>query len=262
VRYIIIGDIHGCFEPLHRLLREVRLNRTDRLILVGDLVNKGPSSGTVVKHLRKLRESGQEIVLVGGNHEEKFLRFVRHEAKRRAEGLPNPINDEKGQLAGLLAELDETDIAFLKTWVLYEKLPKEFGAALVVHAGIEKALDQLPDLAEFSRMSNTKRQRFMPIMRVRRIDAEGRMIKLADATESDPFWADDYDGRFGHVFFGHMSSLRDNPIEFPHATGLDLGAVYGGRLCAAIVEPGPKVSYVTVPAGSPQAEIESGTIIS
>ena len=262
MRYIIVGDVHGCFEPLRRLMKKVRLEQADCLVFVGDLINKGSNSRAAVRYLRQLRESGQEIVLVGGNHEEKFLRYVRHETKRQANSTPNPIEDAKGQLANLLAELDEEDISFLRTWVLYEKLPAAFGGSLVVHAGIERAQDRLPGLTEFNQMSNTKRQKYMTMMRVRRINAEGHMIKLSDATESDPFWAEEYDGRFGHVFFGHMSVLAGKPTEFPHATGLDLGAVYGGRLCAALVERGPRTSYLTVPGATSPATFDSGATLS
>jgi len=44
-RTIIIGDVHGCYHELAMLLREVDANPpSDRVLFLGDLINKGPSS--------------------------------------------------------------------------------------------------------------------------------------------------------------------------------------------------------------------------
>jgi hypothetical protein len=56
-----------------------------------------------------------------------------------------------------------------------------------------------------------------------------------------------YDGRFGTVYFGHHVFLAPAPVVFPHAVGLDLGAVHGGYLAAVILaEDG--VTYEVEPA--------------
>ncbi len=50
-----IGDIQGCYEPLQRLLELIDFNdTTDRLWLVGDLVNRGPASLTVLRFMHQL----------------------------------------------------------------------------------------------------------------------------------------------------------------------------------------------------------------
>ena len=69
MRRIFVGDIQGCLEPLERLLRAVAFTKgRDRLLPVGDLVNKGPDSdGTV----RLLMELGAEPVI--GNHDLHWL---------------------------------------------------------------------------------------------------------------------------------------------------------------------------------------------
>jgi predicted phosphodiesterase len=43
-RLIAIGDIHGCHQEFGDLLDRLALTREDRLILLGDLVNRGPDS--------------------------------------------------------------------------------------------------------------------------------------------------------------------------------------------------------------------------
>jgi hypothetical protein len=48
-RTFVIGDVHGCARELDRLLDRCELGRGDRVVLVGDLVNKGPDSLTVIR---------------------------------------------------------------------------------------------------------------------------------------------------------------------------------------------------------------------
>lgn len=51
-RTIIIGDVHGCFDELQELLKKVNWEREkDRLVFVGDLVNKGPKSLEVISSI-------------------------------------------------------------------------------------------------------------------------------------------------------------------------------------------------------------------
>ena len=72
-------------------------------------------------------------------------------------------------------------------------------------------------------------------MRTRFIDAHtGHFISLGHEKPNDPYWADVYDGRFGHVIFGHQPFM-DGVKYFTNATGIDTGAVFGGTLTALIV---------------------------
>jgi hypothetical protein len=81
------------------------------------------------------------------------------------------------------------------------------------------------------------------------IKSAGSFLKLGANEENDPFWAEIYDGRFGHTYFGH-NPYKDatEPLAFPHATGLDLGAVFGGRLAAAVLVEGHEPRFVMVDA--------------
>lgn len=81
----------------------------------------------------------------------------------------------------------------------------------------------------------------------RKILPKGGFIALGDEEEEDIYWAEIYDGRFGHVFFGHQPFMHDRPVEFPHATALDLGCVHGGKLLAVILEESSR-KFVTVDA--------------
>lgn len=71
-RLVIVGDVHGCFEELSRLLAEVALAPDDLLISVGDLIDRGPEPSEVI---RFFRERPNTLVLMG-NHERKHVRAV------------------------------------------------------------------------------------------------------------------------------------------------------------------------------------------
>lgn len=85
------------------------------------------------------------------------------------------------------------------------------------------------------------------VLRTRYVDAgTGRMLALGSETASDPFWAEVYDGRFGHLVFGH-SPFLDGPAHFAFATGIDTGCVHGGALTAMLIAADGERSFVSVP---------------
>ena len=66
-----VGDIQGCDEPLGQLLDQVGFSASrDRLYVLGDLVNRGPSSLGV---LRRLYSLGSSVQCVLGNHDLHLL---------------------------------------------------------------------------------------------------------------------------------------------------------------------------------------------
>ena len=71
--YLIVGDVHGCLDELEALLATAAHDaRSEALVLVGDLVNKGPRSAAVVRWCRERR-----ALAVRGNHEDACLARVR-----------------------------------------------------------------------------------------------------------------------------------------------------------------------------------------
>ena len=83
-RLLIIGDVHGMLDELKELLNKAdyTTSRGDRIIFVGDLVNKGPESSGVVQYAMDINAT-----TVRGNHEDKVLRVWAgaEEARLRAE---------------------------------------------------------------------------------------------------------------------------------------------------------------------------------
>ncbi|HTU03674.1 MAG TPA: metallophosphoesterase family protein [Candidatus Sulfotelmatobacter sp.] len=69
----VIGDIHGCLDPLQRLIDKVKPKPGDELIFVGDYIDRGPQSRQVVDYLLGLPH--RRIFLMG-NHEKMLLDFL------------------------------------------------------------------------------------------------------------------------------------------------------------------------------------------
>ena len=75
MRTIIIGDIHGCDSMLCALLEKVCPGDRDRLVLLGDLFDRGPESWEVFQTVKALAEEmGPRFALLRGNHEDYLLR--------------------------------------------------------------------------------------------------------------------------------------------------------------------------------------------
>jgi predicted phosphodiesterase len=83
-RLLIIGDVHGMLDELKSLLdkADYTASRGDRVVFVGDLINKGPESAGVVQYAMAINAT-----TVRGNHEDKVLRVWAgaEEARLRAE---------------------------------------------------------------------------------------------------------------------------------------------------------------------------------
>lgn len=73
MRLLAIGDVHGSFERLSKLLDKVALQPDDQLVMLGDYIDRGPDSKRVIDLLRKLRKDFPKTVFLRGNHEQMLL---------------------------------------------------------------------------------------------------------------------------------------------------------------------------------------------
>jgi serine/threonine protein phosphatase 1 len=82
-RILAIGDVHGCENELNELIVKVKYNPDkDRLIFLGDLLDKGYNPKGVLERVIQLTKMyGTEVV--GGNHEEIFLEWLEGKSEYR-----------------------------------------------------------------------------------------------------------------------------------------------------------------------------------
>ncbi|MDF2454379.1 MAG: pphA [Cytophagaceae bacterium] len=76
-RTIVISDIHGCFLTLEKLLYKIDYNPTDHLVIVGDLIDRGPRTKEVLDLFLSIQSKGQSLTLLRGNHEVMLLDALR-----------------------------------------------------------------------------------------------------------------------------------------------------------------------------------------
>ena len=78
-RLIAIGDVHGCGHALDALLEAIKPAADDTLVFLGDLIDNGRDSRTVLERIIEL-QSQCRVVLIEGNHEEML--FAARESEK------------------------------------------------------------------------------------------------------------------------------------------------------------------------------------
>jgi hypothetical protein len=201
---IVVGDVHGCLSELERLLKKVGFEHGDRLVMVGDLVAKGPDSQGVVQLLREY-----EGLSVLGNHDAHLLRWrTGDEMKRHHEKVAQTMK--------------KADWRWLEDLPLYLRF--EEANLAVVHGGL------MPGV----RLKKQKREH---LLNLRSIDDEGTPSSRVDGGQPwGKLWKGPEKVNYGHDALRGLQRWR-------YATGLDTGCVYGRRLTAALY-PGAKLVWV------------------
>ncbi|MEE4214265.1 MAG: metallophosphoesterase family protein [Bacteroidales bacterium] len=74
-RLFAIGDSHGCYESLETLVHDVvRAGKKDKIILLGDYIDRGPDSKPVLDFIMTLMDEGYDVVPLRGNHEDMMIK--------------------------------------------------------------------------------------------------------------------------------------------------------------------------------------------
>ncbi|CDS91622.1 putative Serine/threonine-protein phosphatase 1 [Sphingobacterium sp. PM2-P1-29] len=138
MRVIVVADIHGNNEKLRKALKSVSLKKTDKLILLGDLIDRGKNTKDVLDTIILLKKSGfEDIIIIRGNHEQMLLDSVKDENKEYVwlknggdKTLQSFRVNFSNQIPQLYIDLIESSVYY------YEYLNYLF-----VHAGINFELD-------------------------------------------------------------------------------------------------------------------------
>ena len=271
----LIGDVQGCDAALGQLLDTVAFSPSrDRLIVLGDLVNRGPASLAALRRLVALGDAAQTLL---GNHDLHLLGLacgVRrpHRLDTATDVLAAPERE------ALLRWLRQRPLAWREHDVLMVHagvLPSWTCAQTLALAAEVQAVLRSADWADFlQQMYGNEPDRWQgdlqgadrlrvivnALTRLRFCTPDGRMefaTKEGGAAAAPPGYLPWFDvpGRrtAGEVLaFGHWSTLGwiDNR---PTLLSLDTGCVWGGCLTAVRLEPGAHVAE-RIQVRCPQAQ--------
>ena len=260
----MIGDIQGCDAALQALLQTLDFSPSrDTLFVLGDLVNRGPSSLATIRRLMALGDSAQCLL---GNHDLHLL----------AVGLTGARVKPQDTLDGIL---EATDRGPLLHWLRHRPLAIDSHGWLMVHAGVlpqwtraqtialaksaqamlrseahleffKNMYGNWPNQWQASSARNPEWTEFdetrlviNALTRIRLCDSHGQLdfTYKGDATQAPPGLMPWYavPGRQTadtRIAFGHWSTLQapeSGLFEPPMVLPLDTGCVWGGYLTAA-----------------------------
>ena len=198
-RAYVFGDVHGCYRELVRLMDRIGPDPDDRVISVGDFVDRGPNSPACTAFVMH-RES------VMGNHEYKHVRGIMSPAQLEARAQFHEFGEPMG-------------VSYVSAVNFMAGLPfyLELDDAIIVHGGLEHGIpmDAQDPLVLVGGMSR-------------------RAICGIDEKTNLPYWCDRYPRTAKPVVFGHLragSGLPSRDNLFP----LDTGCVAGGSLTAVSI---------------------------
>jgi serine/threonine protein phosphatase 1 len=200
----VIGDIHGCLSELACLLENLPLKTADRVVFLGDYIDRGPDSKGVVNYLMSMAKTvDHELIFLKGNHEDMLLSYLGFDgnygemflanggqATLASYGVPLFPNSQDRAMAQIPASHLDFFLS-LQSYYLHESF-------LCVHAGVQP-------------------------------------LKTLEAqSEIDMLWIrNDFIANSHHlpytVIFGHTPQ-KEVLFDLPSKIGIDTGVVYGRKL--------------------------------
>ncbi|HEY6964423.1 MAG TPA: metallophosphoesterase family protein [Erythrobacter sp.] len=218
-RYYAIGDIHGRLDLFEAIIAviESEIAATPaidhRIILLGDLVDRGPDSAGVVERTRQWQQT-RNVRVLAGNHEEMFLSAfekpenLRHFLKHGGHETLLSYGFSAQQLGTLdleeiFARLPQVVSQATREYIAGFETMIRAGDYVFVHAGIDP-----------SRPLGEQKRSDLLWIRERFLSHEGPLEKVVV---------------HGHTIFGHV-------MDCGNRIGIDTGAFRSGVLTALVLE--------------------------
>jgi len=219
-RLIVVGDVHGCLDELKDLLTacDYSSSEGDKVLLVGDLVNKGPLSLETVQYAR---ENG--ILSIRGNHDDFALCLALNLV---------PSEDRSPSLA-YIDKFSRDDIEWMQELPYSVHIPA--WNSLIIHAGLVPGV-------------SLQQQKPVDMVTIRNlVSGDDHQLEGTSRNDVGEPWTSLWNGdglpiltglnpqadQPLHIIYGH--DARRGLQQLPFSTGVDTGCAYGKQLTALIL---------------------------
>jgi serine/threonine protein phosphatase 1 len=232
----VVGDVHGCIDKLGYLLDRIDTDiarspaTPGRVVFVGDYIDRGEASADILRFMAQVTgDNPDRLIGLMGNHERMLLDFLADptgSAKRwiRYGGLQtlasfgvgaglSQDDSSPGELLDAAGDLLDAMGQDLVDWLGQLPLIWSSGTLWVVHAGADPA-------------------HAMDAQQAKTLLWGSEQFLTED--RSDGIW----------VAFGHQPF--EEPFAIAGRIAVDTGAVYGGPLTAARIDPEGDVTFLSV----------------
>jgi len=201
-RTLVIADIHGCLDPLRHLWEAIEPRPEDKVVFIGDYVDRGPDSKGVIDFLIGLPPE-LDVTFLSGNHEEKFF----------------------------LASIDETELAH---WI------SDWGGGATLESYGPGGLDDVPEEHwEFMRKAEPYFETETHIIVHANLEPEVPLAEqLPFALIHKKFGTPEPHCSGKTMVCGHTAQKSHVPLDLGHAVCIDTDPGRGGWLTCLDTESG------------------------
>lgn len=215
-RDFVVGDIHGHFELVEQLLKSVSFNESvDRLISVGDCIDRGPESHRALAFLEQ-----PWFYSIRGNHEAMLI-----DSQAREYGVYELWMKNGGEWSDLVS-----DDFLNRSAEMYKKLPyaieieTKSGIVGVVHADVPPKLSwgQLTSALSSGRIKPKDCQKLLW--------SRDSYRNLRKSRENPEMVTEPFIKGVNRIYLGH--SIVNSPCLFGNLMFIDTGAYMTGNLTA------------------------------
>jgi serine/threonine protein phosphatase 1 len=234
-RYYAIGDVHGRLDLFERLIADIRLDRESHpskraiVVLLGDIVDRGPDTSHLLTLCRAAAEHSADFIVLKGNHEEMMAQALR------------------GDVAVLRVWLRCGGDATLASFGVQQEIIAAGASAELIEAALVHIAEDLIEWLEALPLHHSAGDYFFVHAGIR------SGIPLAEQDPEDLLWirgeflssSDDHGSIIVH---GH-TVVEDAEI-LKNRIAIDTGAYRTGRLTALVLEGTERSTITTEPLPS------------